>query len=92
MTAATPIRTVAVLGLGRMGRPIAVNLVAAGFAVRTWNRSGGAVDGAVACATIAACMACRRADSFRPTHASATSAMPKNAGMSAVTLVRPVPT
>jgi 3-hydroxyisobutyrate dehydrogenase-like beta-hydroxyacid dehydrogenase len=53
MTASTPICTVAVLGLGQMGRPIAVNLVAAGFAVRTWNRSGGAVEGAVACATIA---------------------------------------
>jgi 3-hydroxyisobutyrate dehydrogenase-like beta-hydroxyacid dehydrogenase len=43
----------AVLGLGNMGRPIARNLVAAGFAVRTWNRSGGAVDGAIPCATIA---------------------------------------
>jgi 3-hydroxyisobutyrate dehydrogenase-like beta-hydroxyacid dehydrogenase len=53
MTASTPFRIVAVLGLGRMGRPIAVNLVGAGFAVRTWSRSGGAVDGAVACASIA---------------------------------------
>jgi 3-hydroxyisobutyrate dehydrogenase-like beta-hydroxyacid dehydrogenase len=53
MTVSTSIRTVAVLGLGQMGRPIAANLVAAGFAVRTWNRSGGTVEGAVACATIA---------------------------------------
>ena len=52
MTVPTSIRTVAVLGLGQMGRPMAANLVAAGFAVRTWNRSGGTVDGAVACATI----------------------------------------
>lgn len=44
---------IAVLGLGQMGRPIAANLVAAGFAVRTWNRSGGAVEGAEACRTIA---------------------------------------
>jgi 3-hydroxyisobutyrate dehydrogenase-like beta-hydroxyacid dehydrogenase len=31
--------TVAVLGLGAMGAPIAQNLVAAGFAVAVWNRS-----------------------------------------------------
>jgi 3-hydroxyisobutyrate dehydrogenase-like beta-hydroxyacid dehydrogenase len=31
--------TVAVLGLGAMGAPIARNLVAAGFAVSVWNRS-----------------------------------------------------
>jgi 3-hydroxyisobutyrate dehydrogenase-like beta-hydroxyacid dehydrogenase len=31
--------TVAVLGLGAMGAPIARNLVAAGFAVAVWNRS-----------------------------------------------------
>ena len=53
MSAPASIRTVAVLGLGQMGRPIAVNLVGAGFEVRTWNRSGGAVEGAVASATIA---------------------------------------
>ena len=46
MTATSPSRTIAVLGLGQMGRPMARNLVDAGFAVRTWNRSGGAVDGA----------------------------------------------
>lgn len=46
-------RVLAVLGLGHMGRPIAANLVAAKFEVRTWNRSGGMVDGARACATIA---------------------------------------
>ena len=53
MTDTSTIRTLAVLGLGHMGRPIAQGLVAAGFAVRTWNRSGGAVDGAEACPTIA---------------------------------------
>ena len=53
MTASSPSRTIAVLGLGQMGRPIARNLVAAGFAVRTWNRSGGAVEGATACGAIA---------------------------------------
>ena len=31
--------TVSVLGLGLMGRPMARNLVRAGFAVRGWNRS-----------------------------------------------------
>src|SRR5258706_63862 len=29
------------IGLGRMGRPMAANLVAAGFTVRTWNRTPG---------------------------------------------------
>jgi 3-hydroxyisobutyrate dehydrogenase-like beta-hydroxyacid dehydrogenase len=29
------------IGLGRMGRPMAANLVAAGFEVRVWNRTGG---------------------------------------------------
>jgi 3-hydroxyisobutyrate dehydrogenase-like beta-hydroxyacid dehydrogenase len=53
MNSASSARTIAVLGLGQMGRPIARNLVAAGFAVRTWNRSGGAVEGASDCATIA---------------------------------------
>ncbi|MCU0622052.1 MAG: NAD(P)-dependent oxidoreductase [Gemmatimonadales bacterium] len=47
------LHTIAVVGLGQMGRPIAANLVAAGFAVRTCNRSGGAVDGATAAPTIA---------------------------------------
>ena len=53
MTDTSALRTIAVLGLGHMGRPIARNLAAAGFTVRTWNRSGGAVDGAVDCSTIA---------------------------------------
>ena len=53
MTSPSASRTLAVLGLGHMGRPIARNLVAAGFSVRTWNRSGGAVDGATDCSTIA---------------------------------------
>ncbi len=38
------------IGLGRMGRPMAANLVAAGFTVRTWNRTPGkAPPGAVEC-------------------------------------------
>jgi 3-hydroxyisobutyrate dehydrogenase-like beta-hydroxyacid dehydrogenase len=60
MNSASSARTIAVLGLGQMGRPVARNLVAAGFAVRTWNRSGGAVEGASDCATIAE--AARNAD------------------------------
>ena len=31
--------TVAVLGIGQMGRPMATRLVSAGFAVRVWDRS-----------------------------------------------------
>ena len=38
MTEAPP-RTVAVLGLGAMGAPIAANLLKAGFTVRAWNRT-----------------------------------------------------
>lgn len=53
MTATSPSRIIAVLGLGQMGRPMARSLVDAGFAVRTWNRSGGGVDGATSCSTIA---------------------------------------
>ncbi|HEX5817580.1 MAG TPA: NAD(P)-binding domain-containing protein, partial [Gemmatimonadales bacterium] len=53
MTATPPSRAIAVLGLGQMGRPMARNLVDAGFAVRTWNRSGGGVPGATDCPTIA---------------------------------------
>ncbi len=33
------IRTVTVLGIGLMGRPMAENLLKAGFAVRAWNRT-----------------------------------------------------
>lgn len=33
------VETVAFLGLGRMGRPMAARLAGAGFAVRAWNRS-----------------------------------------------------
>ncbi|MGZ6143812.1 MAG: NAD(P)-binding domain-containing protein, partial [Myxococcales bacterium] len=41
---------VAFCGLGRMGRPMAANLVAAGHAVRVWNRTHGkAPEGAVEC-------------------------------------------
>src|SRR5919202_5615269 len=40
------------VGLGRMGRPMAENLLAAGFAVRVWNRTRGkAPSGAVECAS-----------------------------------------
>lgn len=35
----TPVKTVAVLGTGTMGAPIARNLASAGFDVRVWNRS-----------------------------------------------------
>ena len=44
---------IAFLGLGHMGQPMARNLVLAGFDVRTWNRSGGSVEGATSCRTIA---------------------------------------
>jgi 3-hydroxyisobutyrate dehydrogenase-like beta-hydroxyacid dehydrogenase len=33
--------TIGFIGLGRMGRPMAANLVAAGFTVRVWNRTKG---------------------------------------------------
>ncbi len=40
------------IGLGRMGRPMAANLVAAGFTVRVWNRTPGkAPPGTVECAS-----------------------------------------
>ncbi len=42
--------TVGFLGLGSMGRPMAANLVAAGFTVRAWNRTRGKVpEGAAEC-------------------------------------------
>ncbi len=42
--------TVGFIGLGRMGRPMAANLVAAGFTVRVWNRTRGkAPPGVVEC-------------------------------------------
>lgn len=43
---------IAFLGLGHMGQPMARNLAVAGFDVRTWNRSGGSVEGATACRSI----------------------------------------
>src|ERR1700687_674493 len=44
--------TVAFIGLGRMGRAMAANLVSAGVTVRTWNRTTGkATPGAVECAS-----------------------------------------
>lgn len=39
---------VAFLGLGRMGRPMAANLVAGGHEVVVWNRTGAVADGFVA--------------------------------------------
>lgn len=36
---------IGIIGLGAMGREIARNLVAAGYTVTAWNRSGGNVDG-----------------------------------------------
>ena len=33
--------TIGFIGMGRMGRPMAANLVAAGFSVRAWNRTRG---------------------------------------------------
>ncbi len=50
------IATVAVLGTGIMGRPMAANLLKAGFAVRAWNRSRSkaeplVAEGAVVCDT-----------------------------------------
>ena len=46
--------TVAFLGLGAMGAPMAANLVAAGFRVRAWNRSAHRTEslvGAIPCRT-----------------------------------------
>lgn len=46
--------TVAFLGLGAMGMPMAANLVAAGFTVRAWNRSSHRTEslaGAIPCPT-----------------------------------------
>lgn len=44
--------TIGFIGLGRMGRHMAANLVAAGFVVRVWNRTPGkAPAGAVECAS-----------------------------------------
>src|SRR4051794_6288892 len=48
--------TIALLGTGIMGAPMARNLLAAGHAVRVWNRTRAkaeplATDGAVVCAT-----------------------------------------
>ena len=55
--------TLAVLGTGAMGAPIARNLVAAGFPVTLWNRTperAGAIEGAEVASTPAD--ACARAD------------------------------
>ncbi|HXA84165.1 MAG TPA: NAD(P)-binding domain-containing protein, partial [Candidatus Dormibacteraeota bacterium] len=42
---------VAFLGLGIMGRPMAVNLVKAGHEVTVWNRTPREVEGATTAAT-----------------------------------------
>ncbi|MDK1031769.1 MAG: NAD(P)-binding domain-containing protein, partial [Planctomycetia bacterium] len=49
------IETVSFIGLGIMGRPMALRLVAAGFKVTVHNRSRGAVDELVAAGADAAC-------------------------------------
>lgn len=36
---------IGLIGLGAMGRPMALNLLAAGHTVKAWNRSGGTLDG-----------------------------------------------
>lgn len=49
-------QTVAVIGTGLMGAPMARNLVASGHAVRAWNRTRSkaeAISGAVVCDTVA---------------------------------------
>ena len=43
-----PIRTVAFIGLGKMGRPMAANLAKAGFSLRVMDRSAEAVRGFLA--------------------------------------------
>lgn len=68
---------VAFLGLGQMGQPIAQNLARSGFEVRTWNRSGGAVEGATACRTIE--------EAVRPA-AVAITMLSEDAAVRAVTL------
>jgi 3-hydroxyisobutyrate dehydrogenase-like beta-hydroxyacid dehydrogenase len=62
---ASPGTTVAVLGLGIMGEPMARNLLRGGFPTRVWNRTAARGDalvaeGAVRCATPAE--ACREAE------------------------------
>lgn len=47
MTSSTPVR-VAVCGLGRMGRPIAVRIAAGGSPLSVWNRSPGAAESVAA--------------------------------------------
>ncbi len=58
----TAVATVAVLGTGIMGRPMAANLLKAGFAVRAWNRSPEkaeplSAEGAALCGTPAEAVA-----------------------------------
>ena len=48
MTSSTPLPRVAVLGLGRMGHPMASRLLAAGTPLTVWNRSAGRGDDLVA--------------------------------------------
>jgi 3-hydroxyisobutyrate dehydrogenase len=48
MTTSSPLPRVAVLGLGRMGHPMAARLLAAGAPLTVWNRSAGRGDDLVA--------------------------------------------
>lgn len=68
---------IAFLGLGGMGQPMARNLVQAGFDVRTWNRSGGSVEGAMSCRTIE--------DAVRPADVAVTM-LSEDGALRAVTL------
>jgi len=49
-----PIRTVAFIGLGKMGRPMAANLAKAGFSLRVMDRSAEAVRGFLAVSSASA--------------------------------------
>lgn len=60
-----------------MGQPMARNLALAGFEVRTWNRSGGSVEGATACGSIE--------EAVRPA-AVAVTMLAEDAAVRAVTL------
>ena len=48
------IKRVGFVGIGNMGWPMAANLLAAGHAVRVWNRSPGRTDDLVAAGATAA--------------------------------------
>ena len=55
--------TIAFIGLGAMGGPMALNLMAAGHTLRVWNRSAAKTSaaqdaGATACASVADAVQC----------------------------------